>query len=397
MCFIANGSDSESESEDEEEQESDSEDEDDLQQFFAQLSKKNQMSLLKLMKREEEQKEMLHKQEDFLIRKFEDLEKLTKEHEKLKCSYDDLVQSYKDISIDQIRAVNHSSYIAQLEIKNVMLKNTIEKLNIENLALQEKHDMLVCSHNKFMDLHIMLEMAYEVVLTNLKSYQPHICTCIQIETILSCANKCCSQESQSSIELDFSGTSNVSYAKENNELNEENERLRRSLTKLKGKCHAQPSQGNHDNLVKKLEKGTTVVCTKPLQKNTKLSKKGMSKIQGEKINAHTICSNNVPMCFNKERSKRSDRRCYGCKDKCHEIGSCPHLKNQDRARSRKMTIKKDESKRQMHCKDKHRICYNCREKVIYSRFVQRVKLLNLTCQYIQICLGDPNFTLVLER
>jgi hypothetical protein len=41
MCFVANGSDSESESEDEEEHESDSEDEDDLQQFFAQLSKKN--------------------------------------------------------------------------------------------------------------------------------------------------------------------------------------------------------------------------------------------------------------------------------------------------------------------------------------------------------------------
>jgi hypothetical protein len=69
MCFIANGSDGESESEDEEEQESDSEDEDDLQQFFAQLSKKNRMSLLKLMERAEEQKEMLHKQEDFLIRK----------------------------------------------------------------------------------------------------------------------------------------------------------------------------------------------------------------------------------------------------------------------------------------------------------------------------------------
>jgi hypothetical protein len=38
------------------------------------------------------------------------------------------------------------------------------------------------------------------------------------------------------------------------------------------------------------------------------------------------------------------------------------MKNQDLARSRKMTIKKDENKRQMHCKDKHRICYNCREK-----------------------------------
>jgi hypothetical protein len=107
---------------------------------------------------------------------------LTKEHEKLKCSHDDLVQRYEDISIEQIKAVNHSSYIAQLENKNAMLKNTIEKLNIENLALQEKHDMLVCSHNKFIDSHIMLEMAHEVVLTNFKSYQPHICACIQIET-----------------------------------------------------------------------------------------------------------------------------------------------------------------------------------------------------------------------
>jgi hypothetical protein len=153
ICFVANGSDSESE--DEEEHESDSEDEDDLQQFFAQLSKKNWMSLLKLMKRAEEQKEMLHKQEDFLIRKIKDLEKLTKEHEKLKCSHDDLVQRYENISIEQIKAIYHSSYIAQLENKNDMLKNTIEKLNIENLTLQEKHDMLVCSHNKFMDSHIV--------------------------------------------------------------------------------------------------------------------------------------------------------------------------------------------------------------------------------------------------
>jgi hypothetical protein len=97
MCFVANWSDSESKSEDDEENESDSEDEDDLQQFFAQLSKKNRMNLLKLMKREEEQREMLPKQEDILIRKMEDLEKLTKEHVKLKCSHDDLVQRYENI------------------------------------------------------------------------------------------------------------------------------------------------------------------------------------------------------------------------------------------------------------------------------------------------------------
>jgi hypothetical protein len=85
-----------------------------------------------------------------------------------------------------------------------MLKDTIEQLNVEKLALHERHDILVCSHNKFIDSHIMLEMAHEVVLTNLKSYQPHICTCTQIENILSYANKCCPQESQPSIELEFS-------------------------------------------------------------------------------------------------------------------------------------------------------------------------------------------------
>ena len=103
-----------------------------------------------------------------------------------------------------------------------MFKNTIERLNIENLALQEKQDMLVCSHNKFMDSHIMLEMAHEVVLTNLKSYQPHICTCTQVETILSCANKCCSQESQSSIELEISRISDIYITQENKELKEFN-------------------------------------------------------------------------------------------------------------------------------------------------------------------------------
>jgi hypothetical protein len=30
----------------------------------------------------------------------------------------------------------------------------------------------------------MLNIAHEVVITNLKSQQPHSCTCVQIETIL---------------------------------------------------------------------------------------------------------------------------------------------------------------------------------------------------------------------
>jgi hypothetical protein len=118
------------------------------------------------------------------------LEKLTKEREKLKCSHDDLVQRYKNISIEQTSTSNALSCVSQLE-----KENTIEQLNVENLALHERHDMLVCSHNKFMDSHIMLEMVHEVVLTNLKSYQPHMCTHVEIKTILPWGNYCCYQAS----------------------------------------------------------------------------------------------------------------------------------------------------------------------------------------------------------
>jgi hypothetical protein len=131
---------------------------------------------------------------------------LIKQHEELKCSHDDLVRRYDDISIGKTRATISLSCVAQLEDQNYMLKNTVEKLRIENLALQDKHDMLLCLHEKFINEHIMLDIAQEVtictcvVLTSLNSYQPHTCTCLKIETILPCANKCCSQESQSSIE-----------------------------------------------------------------------------------------------------------------------------------------------------------------------------------------------------
>ena len=82
------------------------------------------------------------------------------------------------------------------------------------------------------------------------------------------------------------------------------------------------------------------------------------------------------------------------------------MKIMDFAPSRKMTIKKGESKTQVYCKDKHHICYNCREKghlfkdcpmgnfpkpnlSIHSNVLRRSKF--------QMCLGDPNLTLVPER
>jgi hypothetical protein len=146
-----------------------------------------------------------------------------------------------------------------------LLKDQVEKLKIENLAFQDKHDMLLYSHENLMDDHIMLNIAHEVVIENLKLQQPHSCTCIQIETILPCANACCPSTSKPSFELEFVGTKDVTYQN----LKEENKRLKMSLTQLKGKCTSQPSQDNRDHMVKKLEMGTTVACTKSLEENAK--------------------------------------------------------------------------------------------------------------------------------
>jgi hypothetical protein len=109
--------------------------------------------------------------------------------------------------------------------------------------------MLLCSHKSLMDDHIMLNISHEVVLANLKSQQPHACTCVQIETILPYDNVGCSPASKSFFELEFPGIDDIVYQ----ELKEANERLRMSLTQLKGKCIAQPSQDNRDDMVKKLE------------------------------------------------------------------------------------------------------------------------------------------------
>jgi hypothetical protein len=140
--------------------------------------------------------------------------------------------------------------------------------------------MLLCSHENLMDDHIMLNNAHEVMIENLKSQQPHSCTCIQIETILPCANACYPSISKSSFELEFLGTKDDTCQK----LEDENKRLRMSLTQLKGKCTAQPSQVNRYHMVKKLEMGTTMACTKSLEENVKDLRIAKRKEQKKKIN-----------------------------------------------------------------------------------------------------------------
>ena len=64
-------------------------------------------------------------------------------------------------------------------------------------------------------------------------------------------------------------------AKKNDELKQEVERLMKDLARLKGKSiesNVQPSQDNREDMVKKLEKGSTVTCSKCHHKDHKSNK-----------------------------------------------------------------------------------------------------------------------------
>jgi hypothetical protein len=346
ICCVANENDSGSTNEDEEDERS-------FMQLYTRLSLEDKVVMLKLLKRAREQSNARQMLEDILSIKMLSFDELTKEHEELKCSHVDLVQRYETISIEQD---NSLFCITQLVNKNALLKDQVEKLKIENLAFQEKHDLLLCSHKNLMDDHIMLNIVHEVMIENLKSQQPHSCTCIQIKTILPCANACCSSTSKSSFELKFPGTKDNTCQ----ELKEDNKRLKMGLTQLKGKCTAQPSQDNRDHMVKKLETGSTVACTKSLEENVNNLRIAKRKEQKKKINTSAKSLNHASMqgniqgnnqatlhtkrskyseCFEKGHLIRScpyiengliinkdDKLCFKCSKKGHLIKSCPHLK-----------------------------------------------------------------------
>jgi hypothetical protein len=138
----------------------DESDDDEFNQHLARLSKKDKLMMLKLIEKIQEQEKILHGQVEFLINKIKCLEKLTKKHEKLKCSHASLVERYENLSIEQTRTINSLSCVAQLEDENYVLKEKVKRLTSMNEILQEDHDELLCSHEKLMDSHLMLEIAH---------------------------------------------------------------------------------------------------------------------------------------------------------------------------------------------------------------------------------------------
>jgi hypothetical protein len=172
------------------------------------------------------------------------------------------------------------------------------------------------------------------------------------------------------------------------------------LTQLKGKCTAQPSQDNRDHMVKKLETGTTVACTKSLEENVKdlriakrrkqkkkinISSKSLNhasikgNIQGNnQVTLHTNRDKKCSECFEKGHLIRScpyikngliiskdDRLCFKCSKKGHLIKSCPYLKQKGLGLEKKILTDHVASKKQGKKKSSRledRLCYICRKK-----------------------------------
>ena len=80
-----------------------------------------------------------------------------------------------------------------------------------------------------------------------------------------------------------------------------------------------------------------------------------------------MCSNKVDdqATLPKKKTRRNKRKCYGCNEKGHEIGSCSNKKSESLVSSRKRLISKVANKKQdkkISYKIKHHICYTCRGK-----------------------------------
>jgi hypothetical protein len=283
------------------------------------------MLLMKLLRRNKEQGETLLRLEKTLIKTNNNLEKMTKEHEELRCSHDDLVELYDSFLIEQRYNDDALSCVAQLKIENAMLERQVELLNHDKLALTEKYDMLSYYHDNLLDRHIMLDVAHEVVIASLNSCEPHSCTCAHLDNISPCANPCCSKESQ------FLNEHQAAGSKEKLLINKERNK---KANQLRRRRIAQPPQDIHGRVVKKLEMGETT-------SSVKLHKKDIPKAINEVINmnkekgkdsiSHVVRTDHLSMS-SKSKKGRGKRRRFKYKELSHFIASCPHKDKDERMR-----------------------------------------------------------------
>jgi hypothetical protein len=218
---------------------------------------------------------------------------------------------------------------------NDILEAKLEKLTREHMPLQAKYKELKCSHEKLVDSYASLEIAHEVVLSSIKFLQPltPTCTCSLVNNEFACTKPCCSQASQSSIEHVFVESCDDLIAQENHELKQEVEKLKRDLYVLKEESQVQPPRDNRDDMVKKLEKGSTVTDSTP-QQHIKTNKSKIQEKEKRHVTSHCPTKLKAQETISKKRRRSTRRRlCYICKEKGHSTADCPQASSADQGRS----------------------------------------------------------------
>jgi hypothetical protein len=200
--------------------------------------------------------------------KIEDSRSSTRELELLKSELASLACKYESFANKYDHDIKSFSYRTKIEEEvNDVLEAQLAKLTSEHMTLKATHKKLECSNEKLVDSYASLEIAHVIVLSLVKFLQPltPICTCSLFSNEFACNKPCCTQASQSSIEHVFVETFDDLIAQENDELKQEVEKIKRDLYVLKEENQVQPFQDNRDDVVKKLEKGSTVTSSTPQQ------------------------------------------------------------------------------------------------------------------------------------
>jgi hypothetical protein len=280
----------------------------------------------------------LGQQKEYLIGKIEELKALNEEHEKLKHSHTSLIDKHENLEKEYACATNVSSCGDPLEKENVTLKAQLEVLTSKHVKMQRNYEMLKCSHEYLQDVHVMLQVSHKVVVTSVKHFQPHTqkCACSPNFTNSICANACCSQSQQLSVEqIDVDSCDDL-IAEENDILKLKVQRLKREMVKLKEKTLGQPTQDNHDHILTKLELGTTITRPPCQQKYKSHHHKKQEKVKDLKhikcfkcsdIGHYTfICSTQVESMMRLSRRQQRTITCFRCKKEGHRILTCQNLK-----------------------------------------------------------------------
>jgi hypothetical protein len=136
-------------------------------------------------------------------------------------------------------------------------------LTSKYVKVEKDHEKLKCSHENLQDAHVMLQVPYEVVVILVNHFQPHTqkCACSLNSVNFICDNVCCSQSQQSSVEQVHVEFCDDIIAQGNDQLKLE-VRIELEMVKLEGKTLVQLLQDNYDHIMNKLESGTTI--TRPL-------------------------------------------------------------------------------------------------------------------------------------